>query len=155
MVAITIESTSKDKGFARTQAMVCGLVVVVCVAVCLIALFLRPRNYTSHRDVVAEMIQRRGHTLVTYNASLKWPEGVNYYAYGAGVYPYSPTIHIRLDDSREIDGMIECRNDKYDCSLTLLDLGIEQEIMPDIQREPRYRGPPWLNRMLQSIGVTL
>ena len=144
-----------EKRRAQTLAAVCGLLSVLCIVFFTIAILLRPRTYTSHHDVVVDMVQQRGYTIVTYSSSLKWPEGVNYYAYGSGVYPYSPTIYIRLEDSREIDGMIECQNDKYNCRLTLSELGIEREIMPDIQKQPRYRGPPWLRRLFDYLDVTL
>ena len=143
-------------GVALKRGAIASMVsAILCISAMIVAIATRPHTFASHREVVAAMIERHGYTMVAYSSSLKWPEGVNYYAYGSAVYPYSPTIQVRLADSREMEGMIECRNDQYDCRLTLPELGIEREPMPDIQRKPQYKGPVWFRRLLQRIGVTL
>jgi hypothetical protein len=132
----------------RRLALVVALPLLLCLGAALLGVALRPRTFASHRDVIAYELGRRGIAFETISASLPWPDGVNYYAYGPSVYPYSLNVDIGLVSGRHMGGSLECRNDRRDCRLTLIDAGIVRQPVPDLTSS---RQPDWMRRIMTVL----
>ena len=110
----------------------------------------QPPALRTHQDVIRYELSRRSLAARELTTSLPWPDGVNYYAYGAGVYPYRLDVELVLTDGRRAGGIFECRDDQRDCRLTVEDFGIVRQPVPDVQ----FRSAAWL-RMPPSVERTL
>jgi hypothetical protein len=133
---------------SRRLAFILFLPLLLCLGAGLAAVVLRPRTFASHHDVIAYELGRRGIAFETISASLPWPDGVNYYAYGPSVYPYSLNVDIGLVSGRHIGGSLECRNDRRDCRLTLIDAGIVRQPVPDLTPS---RQPDWMRHIVTVL----
>ncbi len=138
---------------ANRALILTSCLITLCVTGSITAYLLRPPVFFSHSEVVIYMLNRQGMTVERINATLPWPEGVNYYAYGPSVYPYNLNVDVQLRDGRQADGKIECKRDRYDCRLTLATLGIDRVVMPNIRDESASQLPTWLNDLATRLGV--
>jgi hypothetical protein len=127
------------------------LLIALCVAGSIGAYVLRPPVFFSHSEVIVYMLSRRGMAVERINATLPWPDGVNYYAYGSSVYPYNLNVDLQLRDGRKADGRVECKRDRYDCRLTLATLGIDLVPMPNISDGTTPWVPKWLNDLATRL----
>ncbi len=107
----------------------------------------------TQQDVIRYELSRHSLVARELTTSLPWPDGVNYYAYGAGVYPYRLDVELVLTDGRRAGGIFECRDDRRDCRLTVVDLGIVRQPVPDVQAQsaPWLRVPPAFERAIRGI----
>lgn len=127
----------------------------LCITTAVVVSVLRPPVFTSHNDVIVYMLQRQGITVERVSATLPWPEGVNYYAYGPAVYPYHLNVDLQLRDGRQAKGIVECKRDRYDCLLTIATLNLDRTAMPNIQEGSSYQLPAWLNKLARQLGFDL
>lgn len=137
----------------RRLVIAMAAVALLCMGSAGVAWALRPPRFTTHAAVVQYLIERRNLAVARVDAALPWPEGVNYYAYGPSVYPYNLNVTIQLQDGTHMAGKIECRNDQYDCRVTIAALQIDRLAMPDISRGQNDVLPPWLRTVAERFGI--
>lgn len=132
-----------------------ALGILLCSGGGITAALLRPPIFYNHSSVVVYMIEQRGLAVDTINAGLPWPDGVNYYAYGPSVYPYNLNLEVQMRDARVLPGRVECRRDRFDCQLTIVDLGFDRTPMPDINSSHRLDWPKWVSQLAANIGIQI
>jgi hypothetical protein len=139
----------------RTTILFIALIPLLCIGGLFALFFTRPPTFYSHDEVIVYMLAQQQKQVKSIDASLPWPEGVNYYAYGPAVYPYNLVVKLELTTGQQINGKVDCRQDRYQCTLTLTELMIDAVPMPDISygREERY--PRWLRELFGRIGIRL
>jgi hypothetical protein len=137
----------------RRLVVVWAVLALLCMLSTAAAWVLRPPRLTTHAAVVQYLIERRQLKVERVDAALPWPEGVNYYAYGPSVYPYNLNVTIQLQDGTRMAGKIECRNDQYDCQVTIAALQIDRLDMPDISTGQNDALPQWLRTLAARFGV--
>jgi hypothetical protein len=119
----------------------------------LAAYITRPRVFHSHNEVIVAMLEQQGMKVSKINSGLPWPDGVNYYAYGAGIYPYNLNVEVHLRDGRNALGRVECHRDQFDCQLTIAALGFDRTAMPNISNADHSLWPDWLRGSIQKLGI--
>lgn len=127
--------------------------VLACMLGTSFALALRPPRLYTHFDTITYTLRQHGISYRRVTAEQPWPDSVNYYAYGAAVYPFNLNVTVELRDTTMVAGRVECKNDKYRCELTIADLGIERQPLPDIVE--RYSWPllDWLEQAIRSFKM--
>jgi hypothetical protein len=111
------------------------IVCVACVALASVALWLRPRQFTTFSDAI-------GYSLIQHDIGYEqiyidhsWPNTVNTIRYAAN-------LDVRLPGRSPIYGQLECRIERTTCFYSLPSLGIMNEPLPDLVEERET--PVWL-----------
>lgn len=120
---------------ARRVALALGAVSIVCLLGAVLALALRPRQFTTHRDAIGAALVQRGITYEVIYINRTWPDTLTDEVYGA-------QLDVRLPGGRSVPGRLECRVRRTDCYFHLASLGIERQPLPELVEEREW--PAWL-----------
>jgi hypothetical protein len=122
------------------------LLLVPALACTLLASFtlaLRPRTFTSHSMAIGYVLEQRGVAYESVRLALPWPESVNYFAYGAEVYPYNANVVVELPGGGTALGKMECRDDQRNCRVTIARLGVERQSVPNLHTPVQLAWMTW------------
>ena len=119
----------------RRLALALGAMSIVCLVGAVLAVALRPRQFTTHRDAIGAALAQRGIAYEIIYINRTWPDTLTDEVYGA-------QLDVRLPGGRRVPGRLECRVRRTNCYFHLAPLGIERAPLPELVNE-RER-PAWL-----------
>jgi hypothetical protein len=132
-----------------------GLMIAV-LASCALAMgaavLLRPARFTSHQDEIAYVLQQRGIAITQVKLSQSSIDTQNFYAYAA-YSVYGADVIISLADGRVVQGRIGCRVKQSSCFLSLGQLGIINQALPDLASNDLTVWLNWLDRNLPRFAL--
>jgi hypothetical protein len=131
-----------------------GLMIVL-LASCLLALsaaaLLRPQRFTTHYEVIGYTLDQRGIAYEQISLKQDWRDTQNFYAY-TEYSVYGADVIISLADGRVVQGRIGCRVKRSSCYLSLGNLGIINQALPDLAADELMAWLDWLDRNLPRFG---
>ena len=133
-----------------------GLMIVL-LATCLLAMgaavVLRPNRFMSHEEEIAYVLRQRGVMLTKVKLAQSSIDTQNFYAY-ADYSVYGADVIINLTDGRVLEGRIGCRVKRSSCYLSLGNLGIINQALPDLAANDLTVWLDWLDRNLPRFALS-
>jgi hypothetical protein len=127
--------------------------VAACALVTGAAIFLIPPRLESHQDQVAFALNQHGIAHEQIKLTQTSRDTQYYFAY-AGYTIYGADVTVQLPDGRQVVGRIECRIKDSGCKLYLVDLGLTQEPLPELDTGAQWFWLDWLRQKLPKLGLT-
>jgi hypothetical protein len=137
-------SEERRQRFTIRLAIGLGSVVLACAVLAILALWLRPRQFTTHRDAIAYALDRHGIAYQQVYIDHAWPDTVHTERFAAN-------LDVRLSGGRQVFGLLACRSGRTRCSFSVTSLGIEDEPLPELVDARREPWIVWLEQALDDI----
>jgi hypothetical protein len=131
----------------RRIAWFAGAMVVACVALSGLALALRPRQFSTHRDAIGYELARRGVGYEQIYINRGWPDTLTDEYYGAN-------LEVLLPSGRSAVGRLECKVRRTRCMFSVASLGVVREPLPELVEagaQPEWMR--WVEQVAARLGV--
>jgi hypothetical protein len=127
---------------ARRAALLGGAGVVACLAIAVLVIAARPRQFTTHRDAIGYDLARRDIAYAAIYINRTWPDTLTSEYYGAN-------LEVQLPSGRSVPGRIECRSGRTQCRFSLATLGIVRAPLPELVAEAEK--PAWQRWLEETV----
>lgn len=122
--------------------------MLACVLLCVLALgavlFLRPRSFTSHEEAIGYVLEQHDVAYKQISLAQTRLDTLNFYSYGRYSAPYGAGVTVQLTTGRRVNGRLECQNQTSSCYLYLSEVGITNELVPELTTTAHWRPLDWL-----------
>lgn len=121
---------------------------ILCVLALGVVLLLRPRSFTSYEEAIGYVLEQHDVAYTQISLAQTRLDTLNFYSYDRYSASYGAGVTVQLVSGRRVNGRLECQDQMTSCYLYLSEVGITNELVPELTTSPRWSPLDWLRAHL-------